>query len=100
MPSKTLDPYGTPCEATWIRASSHGTNFPSNQIRLEACMVDHAPGNNDAVFLPRDEDGLRGTTLVDGRECCWWSRRELNPRPPLRQRGALPLSYCPTRQSA
>jgi hypothetical protein len=26
----------------------------------------------------------------------WWSWRELNPRPPLRQRGALPLSYSPT----
>src|SRR5437879_3127342 len=29
----------------------------------------------------------------------WWSWRELNPRPPLRQRGALPLSYSPTRSS-
>src|SRR5207245_7331867 len=26
----------------------------------------------------------------------WWSWWELNPRPPLRQRGALPLSYSPT----
>ncbi len=26
----------------------------------------------------------------------WWSRRDLNPRPPRCERGALPLSYCPT----
>src|SRR5579864_3261674 len=30
----------------------------------------------------------------------WWSWWELNPRPPLRQRGALPLSYSPTTNSS
>src|SRR3990172_4357962 len=38
MPSKTLDPYCSACAATWIFASSHGTNLPSNQIRSDAFM--------------------------------------------------------------
>ncbi len=40
-----------------------------------------------------DESGLRGTTPVDS--VSWWTWRELNPRPPARQAGALPLSYRP-----
>jgi hypothetical protein len=78
------------------RAPGHAKRAGDRSVTRDPAAGDPADERVDAGKEPGPPSILFKHVRRAGGNA-WWSWRELNPRPPLRQRGALPLSYSPTR---